>query len=324
MPKRRSPVLISVASIALATGYPGSAATAEPPQPAAGVPAEAPVVILPHCPEEMLFDDAQPVGPPIVLDDSVEIFSDGLRADALKNATLKGNVELRQGSRSLRADEVQVDAAANSAQVRGSVEYHDPDLIVKGSTGSLVNGEAQFEGAQFELPRQPARGAARSMSLNRSGVLKLEGVRYTTCPPGSIDWQIKARSVSLDTNRRVGTARGARVEFLGVASYHGGTSSSGAVQITQDLRTSIEGHTCLIVEDIVDTGLTMDYLTRTLRVRGPRSIRIASLLDKPTNREIDVSVDYVGFTIPDEFVVGFGLDLGELYRNLPYVAVYVP
>ncbi|MBM4367114.1 MAG: hypoxanthine phosphoribosyltransferase [Deltaproteobacteria bacterium] len=115
-----------------------------------------------------------------------------------------------------------------------------------------------------------------------------------------------------------------RVEFLGVASYHGGTSSSGAVQITQDLRASIEGQACLIVEDIVDTGLTMDYLLRTLQVRGPSSIRVASLLDKPSNREIDVRVDYVGFTIPDEFVVGYGLDLGELYRNLPYVAVYEP
>lgn len=115
-----------------------------------------------------------------------------------------------------------------------------------------------------------------------------------------------------------------RVEFLGVASYHGGTSSSGAVQITQDLRSSIEGQACLIVEDIVDTGLTMDYLLRTLQVRGPRALKVASLLDKPTNREIDVAVDYVGFTIPDEFVVGYGLDLGELYRNLPYVAVYQP
>lgn len=115
-----------------------------------------------------------------------------------------------------------------------------------------------------------------------------------------------------------------RLEFLGVASYHGGTSSSGAVQITQDLRASIEGQCCLIVEDIVDTGLTMDYLLRTLAVRGPKSVKVVSLLDKPGNREIEVAVDYVGFTIPDEFVVGYGLDLGELYRNLPYVAVYVP
>jgi len=115
-----------------------------------------------------------------------------------------------------------------------------------------------------------------------------------------------------------------RVEFLGVASYHGGTSSSGVVQITQDLRSGIQGQICILVEDIVDTGLTMDYLLRMLEVRGPKALKVASLLDKPDNREIDVRVDYVGFTIPDEFVVGYGLDLGELYRNLPYVAVYSP
>jgi hypoxanthine phosphoribosyltransferase len=115
-----------------------------------------------------------------------------------------------------------------------------------------------------------------------------------------------------------------RVEFLGVASYHGGTSSSGVVQITQDLRSAIEGRNCVIVEDIVDTGLTIDYLTRMLQVRGPKALKVASLLDKPANREVEVHVDYVGFSIPDEFVVGYGLDLGELYRNLPYVAVYVP
>lgn len=115
-----------------------------------------------------------------------------------------------------------------------------------------------------------------------------------------------------------------RVEFLGVASYHGGTSSSGVVRITQDLKSTIEGHNCVLVEDIVDTGLTIDYLLRMLQVRGPKSLRIATLLNKPDNREVDVQVDYVGFTIPDEFVVGYGLDLGELYRNLPFVAVYSP
>lgn len=115
-----------------------------------------------------------------------------------------------------------------------------------------------------------------------------------------------------------------RVEFLGVASYHGGTSSTGVVQITQDLRATVEGQNVILVEDIVDTGLTMDYLVRMLQVRGPKALRIATLLDKPDNREIDVELHYVGFTIPDEFVVGYGLDLGELYRNLPYVAVYVP
>ena len=115
-----------------------------------------------------------------------------------------------------------------------------------------------------------------------------------------------------------------RVEFLGVASYHGGTSSSGVVQITQDLRSEVRGNVCLLVEDIVDTGLTMDYLLRMLEVRGPRVLKVAALLDKPSNRETTVMVDYVGFTIPDEFVVGYGLDLGELYRNLPYVAIYSP
>lgn len=113
-----------------------------------------------------------------------------------------------------------------------------------------------------------------------------------------------------------------RIEFLGVSSYHGGTSSSGVVRITQDLKHSIEGQHCLLVEDIVDTGLTIDYLTRMLQVRGPRSLKVASLLDKPSNREVEVAVDYVGFTIPNEFVVGYGLDLGELYRNLPFVGVY--
>lgn len=115
-----------------------------------------------------------------------------------------------------------------------------------------------------------------------------------------------------------------RIEFLGVASYHGGTASTGAVQITQDLRSDIAGQTCILVEDIVDTGLTMDYLLKLLAARGPQALRVAALLDKPSNRETEVQVDYVGFTIPDEFVVGYGLDLGELYRNLPYIAVYVP
>ncbi len=115
-----------------------------------------------------------------------------------------------------------------------------------------------------------------------------------------------------------------KVEFLGVSSYHGGTRSTGAVKITQDLRHPIEGQHCLVVEDIVDTGLTMDYLRRLLEVRGPKSLRVATLLDKPTNREIEVAVEFVGFSIPDEFVVGYGLDLGELYRNLPHIAVYTP
>ena len=115
-----------------------------------------------------------------------------------------------------------------------------------------------------------------------------------------------------------------RCEFLGVSSYQGGTRSSGVVRITHDLRQPVEGQHCLLVEDIIDTGLTMDYLLRMLQVRNPASLKVASLLDKPSNREIEVPVDYVGFTIPDEFVVGYGLDFNELYRNLPHIAVYTP
>ncbi len=115
-----------------------------------------------------------------------------------------------------------------------------------------------------------------------------------------------------------------RCEFLGVSSYHGGTRSTGVVRITEDLSHPIEGHNCLLVEDIVDTGLTLDYLRHFLEGRKPASVKTVCLLDKPGHREVEVSPDYVGFTIPDEFVVGYGLDLGEFYRNLPHIAVYSP
>ena len=115
-----------------------------------------------------------------------------------------------------------------------------------------------------------------------------------------------------------------RCEFLGVSSYQGGTRSTGVVRITHDLKQSVENQHCLLIEDIVDTGLTMEYLLRMLRLRNPASLKIASLLDKPSNRKVEVDIDYVGFTIPDEFVVGYGLDLQGFYRNLPYIAVYHP
>jgi len=112
-------------------------------------------------------------------------------------------------------------------------------------------------------------------------------------------------------------------EFLGVASYEG-RQSSGAVQITKDLTAPIEGQHCLIVEDIVDTGLTLSFLLETLRLRDPASLSVVALLDKPSRRVVPSSADYVGFEIPDAFVVGYGLDLDQRYRNLPYVAVYHP
>lgn len=112
-----------------------------------------------------------------------------------------------------------------------------------------------------------------------------------------------------------------RCDFLGVSSYHG-TESTGVVRITHDLRSNIESQHVLVVEDIVDTGLTLDFLLRTLEVRGPRSLKVASFLDKPSRRKADVPVHFTGFSIPDAFVVGYGLDLDERYRGLPYVGVY--
>jgi len=113
----------------------------------------------------------------------------------------------------------------------------------------------------------------------------------------------------------------ARIEFIGTASYGRGKTSSGEVKLTKDLDISIEGQDVIIVEDIVDSGVTLTYLMQVLRQRKPRSIRIASLLDKPERRLRPVEVAYVGFQIPDEFVVGYGLDYAEDYRNLKDICV---
>jgi len=111
------------------------------------------------------------------------------------------------------------------------------------------------------------------------------------------------------------------MDFMAVSSYGKSTKSSGQVRVLKDLDSSLEGRHIIIVEDIVDTGLTLHYLQNILRARAPRSVRTACLLSKPTRRQVDVAVDYVGFTIDDYFVVGYGLDYAEKYRNLPYIAV---
>jgi hypoxanthine phosphoribosyltransferase len=116
-----------------------------------------------------------------------------------------------------------------------------------------------------------------------------------------------------------------RIDLMEVSSYGGSsTESSGLVRILKDLSASIVGRDILIVEDIIDTGLTLNYLIRYLRGKGPASLRICTLLDKPARRLVEINVDYIGFTIPDQFVVGYGLDYGELYRNLRYVGVLRP
>jgi hypoxanthine phosphoribosyltransferase len=111
------------------------------------------------------------------------------------------------------------------------------------------------------------------------------------------------------------------LDFLAAASYAKGTSTSGEVRLLKDLDTTLDGRNVVIVEDIVDTGLTLHYLQDILRARGPRSLRTACLLNKPSRRLLEVQVEYIGFTIEDRFVVGYGLDYAEHYRNLPYIAV---
>ncbi|RME71468.1 MAG: hypoxanthine phosphoribosyltransferase [Planctomycetota bacterium] len=109
-------------------------------------------------------------------------------------------------------------------------------------------------------------------------------------------------------------------DFLRVSSYEGGLRSTGVVRFDFDLTQPVRDKHVLVVEDIIDTGLTMSFLLETLRLRGPASVRVATLLDKPEGRRTEVQIDYVGFTIPNRFVIGYGLDLEGRYRNLPYVA----
>ena len=111
------------------------------------------------------------------------------------------------------------------------------------------------------------------------------------------------------------------VEFMAISSYGEATRSSGEVKIVKDLDVPIEGRDILIVEDIVDTGLTLSYLMANLRSRGAQSVKLAALLNKQERRIREVQIDYLGFTIPDHFVVGYGLDFAERYRNLPYIAI---
>ena len=116
----------------------------------------------------------------------------------------------------------------------------------------------------------------------------------------------------------------AEIDFMVVSSYGSGVKSSGVVKIVKDLDVPLAGKDILIVEDILDSGLTLSYIKELLESRGPRSIRIATLLDKPSRRKVDLQADYIGFSVPDEFVIGYGLDYDEKYRNLPFVGVLKP
>lgn len=115
-----------------------------------------------------------------------------------------------------------------------------------------------------------------------------------------------------------------QMDYMGISSYEGGTHSSGVVKITKDLEETIEGRHVIIAEDIVDTGLTLNYLLKTLRQRNPASLKICSLLNKPARRVMDVHIDYQGFEIEDHFVVGYGLDYMQKYRNMPCIGILKP
>ena len=115
-----------------------------------------------------------------------------------------------------------------------------------------------------------------------------------------------------------------QIDFMAVSSYGGGTSTSGKVKMLKDVSVDLRGRHVVILEDILDSGMTLSYLKGLLQGRNPASIRIATLLDKPSRRKVDLVADYVGFEVPDEFVVGYGLDYDEQYRNLPFVGVLKP
>ncbi len=114
------------------------------------------------------------------------------------------------------------------------------------------------------------------------------------------------------------------IDFMAVSSYGAGTTTTGAVRILKDLDSSLEGKDILVVEDILDSGVTLSYLLKHLSSRNPNSIRLCTMLDKPERRKMPIQADYVGTTVPDEFIVGYGLDYAEKYRNLPYIGVLKP
>jgi hypoxanthine phosphoribosyltransferase len=164
--------------------------------------------------------------------------------------------------------------------------------------GRVLIGETELRGRIVELGADLARDYARESPIV-VGVLQGAFLFMADL--------VRATPIDLTT------------DFIGVASY-AGARSSGHVRIVSDLSMSIEGRDVLVVEDIVDTGLTLTYLKRTLEARHPRSLRVCVLVDKIERRKVDVALDYVGFTIPNVFVVGYGFDYEGLYRNLPHVA----
>ncbi|MFI5291729.1 MAG: hypoxanthine phosphoribosyltransferase [Candidatus Limnocylindrales bacterium] len=179
-----------------------------------------------------------------------------------------------------------------------------PDADLNADVATILIGEAEIRAKVAELGSLlSADYAGRELTL--VSVLK-----------GSLPFMADLmRAISIPVT----------IDLMEVSSYGGtATESSGLVRILKDLSSSIDGRDVLIVEDIIDTGLTLNYLVRYLAGKAPRSLRICTLLDKPARRLVEIDIDYRGFEIPDQFVVGYGLDYGERYRNLPYIGVLRP
>ncbi|MEO7773614.1 MAG: LPS assembly protein LptD [Steroidobacteraceae bacterium] len=251
--------------------------------------------LTPHCPGEAIAVSRartqRPAAPkstgPGARIEPIDVTSDHAIFGVDGKADVSGRVEVRQGDRSISADRVAIDSKRNSLEVEGNVTYKDPTLTVSGEAGNYSGGAAEFRGAQFEMPERPARGTAGALQLDRQGVIKLQDVMYTTCPPDSSDWQIKARSVTLNPSSQTGTSRGAQINFKGVpiiylpylsfpigaARKSGflfpsiGNSSSGGVQLTMPFYWNIAPQYDLTFEPTlysrrgVDLGGELRYLS---------------------------------------------------------------
>ncbi len=171
---------------------------------------------LPRCPDDAAASRQQKISKPIDPGEPMEVDVTNVHIDAERNTEVSGKVSVQQNDRTLTADRASISPDQNRIDVYGTVEYRDPQLVIRGNTGSFDGQQATFEGAQFELPTRPARGAAASLSVDQEGVVRLKDVQYTTCPVGKSDWMIKADSVAINTATSTGTARDARVEFFGV------------------------------------------------------------------------------------------------------------
>lgn len=169
---------------------------------------------LPICPGDLIATPVQKLTSRLNPGGDLQVDVGNLRKDDEGNFQVSGGVILRQGDTSLRADEVK--GSTDHIDAEGMVEFRDPQLVVRGDTGSFGVGETSFEGVQFELPTKPARGAASRFSVNEQGIVKLANVQYTTCPEGHEDWLLRADSLSINTEKSIGTAHDARLEFFGV------------------------------------------------------------------------------------------------------------